>query len=333
MKRIKVRNIIIFCVLLLIICIAITIAIDEYNYRISKIPKFEENIRLAFYIPFNENNRLAKLDEKSEFKLNENLPILDGATAFYPIYAAFVEAVYPSIKYGYFNDIAQCNKTANAYNNLLNGNVDLIFCLEPSEVQLQQFIDNNINLKFVPIGREAFVFFVNKNNPVENLTVEDIQEIYTGKLKNWNELNGTNSKILTYQRPASSGSQTILEKIMGSISIVEPLMEEVMIGMDNMIEQIAEYTNFNNAIGYSFLIYTTEMVGNNQIKLLSVNNIYPSIKTIQDNTYPFTVNIYGIYNDTEEKNENIEPFIKWILSRQGQTLISRTGYAPINVIK
>jgi hypothetical protein len=60
-----------------VITIAVIIVIDEYNYRISKITRFEENIRLAYYIPFNENNRLAKLDEISEFKLNGFYPDKD----------------------------------------------------------------------------------------------------------------------------------------------------------------------------------------------------------------------------------------------------------------
>jgi phosphate transport system substrate-binding protein len=99
--------------------------------------------------------------------------------------------------------------------------------------------------------------------------------------------------------------------------------------MGSIINQVAVYRNFPNAIGYSFLYFSTEMVKNDQIKLLAVDGIPPSKETIQDNSYPFSADFYAIYIDHAEKNEHIEAFIEWILSGQGQTLISKTGYTPI----
>jgi phosphate transport system substrate-binding protein len=73
------------------------------------------------------------------------------------------------------------------------------------------------------------------------------------------------------------------------------------------------------------------MVKNDQIKLLSIEGIYPSMETIQDGSYPFSDSFYAIYNDTADKNENIESFIEWMLSSQGQELVSKIGYIPINL--
>jgi len=314
-------------------CILVIIAVEVYDDRVRNTPEVYEGFNLEIYRPFRANNLLAELDEVSEFKINDNVPKLDGATAFYPLYAAFAQAVYPTgeyLSYDLLRSAVLCTRTPNAYRSLLQGKVDIIFCLEPSQAQLQQFHENNMNIKFVPIGKEAFVFFVNSKNAVSNLSVDDIQGIYTGRIKNWRFLNGMNRNILAYQRPEGSGSQTILRKIMGDIPVIEPRKENVMQEMQGIINQVATYRNFYNAVGYSFLMYATEMVQDNQIKLLSINGIYPSVETIQNGSYPFTVEFYAIYNDTETKNENIEPFINWILSRQGQTLVSRTGYAPIN---
>jgi phosphate transport system substrate-binding protein len=63
---------------------------------------------------------------------------------------------------------------------------------------------------------------------------------------------------------------------------------------------------------------------------LSIEGIYPSKKTIQDGSYPFSDSFYAVFIDTDDKNENIELFIEWMLSNQGQALISKTGYIPIN---
>jgi len=258
------------------------------------------------------------------------LPVLDGATALYPVYAAFVNAVYPSNKYNPDNSIVLCSRTANAYNNLLEGKVDIIFCAAPSDEQLQQFINKDIKIKLVPIGKEAFVFFVNKKNKVENLSIEDIQNIYSGKIKNWKSFGGENKRIRAYQRPDNSGSQTALINIMGNVSVMKPRRENVSKGMGGIINMVASYRNFTNAIGYSFLYFTTEMVRNEQIKLLSINNIYPSKETIQNDTYPFCDFFYAIYAEKDDSNENIKPFIEWILSKQGQEIIERTGYIPIH---
>jgi phosphate transport system substrate-binding protein len=67
---------------------------------------------------------------------------------------------------------------------------------------------------------------------------------------------------------------------------------------------------------------------NKKIKLLSINGINPSIETIQDGTYPYSGYFYAITANTE--NENVNKFIEWVLSEQGQYLVKQTGYVPIH---
>ncbi|MCL2793643.1 MAG: hypothetical protein FWD87_11215 [Spirochaetaceae bacterium] len=69
------------------------------------------------------------------------------------------------------------------------------------------------------------------------------------------------------------------------------------------------------------------MVQNDSIKLLSINGISPSIETIQSGDYPFTDYFYAVTTNTE--NENVNKFIEWILSEQGQYLVEKTGYFPL----
>lgn len=69
-------------------------------------------------------------------------------------------------------------------------------------------------------------------------------------------------------------------------------------------------------------------VRNNQIKLIKVNGVYPDKNTIENNTYPFTDDFYAI--TTGANNKNVTNFVNWILSEQGQYLIEKTGYTPIN---
>jgi phosphate transport system substrate-binding protein len=171
------------------------------------------------------------------------------------------------------------------------------------------------------------VFFVNKINPINNLTYSQIRDIYSGRVTNWQELGSINGTIIPYQRPKNSGSQTVLELIMENDMIMEPIKENMIQSMGPMIEQVSSYRNYENAIGYSFLFYATEMAGNDEIKLLSIDGIYPAEDTIKEGVYPFIQIFYAITAGNE--TENVNNFLKWILSEQGQYIVERTGYVPI----
>ena len=208
---------------------------------------------------------------------------LDGATALFPIYASFFQAVYPKSNYnrfGFYNGFVRCTQTPRAYENLINGYVDIIFCMEPSNDQIARAAERGLEFDMTPIGKDAFVFFVNKNNRVDNITAGQIRGIYSGVITNWKEIGGEDEAIIPYQRPKNSGSQTLLESIMGEILIMEPLSENIVDYMGQIIERVSEYRNYFNAIGYSFLFFATEMVKNDEIKLLSIDGIIPSKETI-----------------------------------------------------
>jgi phosphate transport system substrate-binding protein len=288
-----------------------------------------QDVNFYNYIPFQEGSKTVSLDEASRLKFVKDLPRLDGATALYPVYAAFVQAVYPRLdNFQEQWEIVKCTQTSGAYNNLINGTVDIIFCAEPSKEQIAMAAEKGLEFKMIPIGRDAFVFFVNKNNSIDSITSSQIRAVYSGAITNWKDLGGQNSEIIPYQRPKNSGSQTILESvIMKDIPLMKPLKENVIGGMGGIIEQVAVYKNYQNAIGFSFLFFATEMVRNNEIKLLSIDNIAPTKQTIQDNTYPFSGTFYAITAGNE--SENTKKFIEWILSEQGQYLIEKTGYVPL----
>lgn len=305
-----------------------------YNNSFSKVN--EQGVDLNLYKPFTENNKLAILEEKSTLKLNDDLPRLDGATAFYPLYAAFAQAVYPEGNYDLYagkSDTPQireevtCTTTPYAYTRLIHGDVDLIFAFAPSEKQLLEAKNMGVELKLTPIGKEAFVFFVNSRNKVDNLSTSQIQGIYAGKITNWNELGGKNNKIRAFQRPENSGSQTMLQSLMEGKELMTPPQEDVVAGMGGIIDQTASYRNYKNAIGYSFLYFATEMIQNNEIKLLKVDGVKPDKNTISSGDYPLAPEFYAV--TTGSNNPNIDKFIEWILSPQGQYLVEKTGYTPI----
>jgi phosphate transport system substrate-binding protein len=330
-------------VTLVFLCIMLVSAAGYHavNAWLASIPTVsDQGVNLNEYRPFTKDSRAVHLDETSSLKIVSDLPRLDGATALYPLYAAFVQAVYPEKEYPYmegevYSSSGQilkesevlCNTTTGAYERLLNGTADIIFCARPSKEQLASAKEKGLEMKLTPIGREAFVFFVNSKNPITGLTTDQIKGIYSGRIINWKDAGGKNQPIKAFQRPEGSGSQTMLLKVMGEVTPMPAPKQDVASGMGDIISQTADYKNFSNAIGFSFLYYATEMLKNDKIRLLQIDGITPSRTAIQDGTYPLGAEFYAI--TAGSKNSHVEDFIRWILSPQGQSLVEKTGYTPL----
>ncbi|WP_035267555.1 PstS family phosphate ABC transporter substrate-binding protein [Desulfitibacter alkalitolerans] len=288
----------------------------------------DQEVNIYEYMPFVENTRAVSLSEPAFLKITGELPRLDGATALYPLYAAFVQATYPEDEYDPYRSEVMCSKTGEAYKRLINGETDIIFAGPPSKAHMEEAARKGVELTLTPIGREAFVFFVNAENKVEGVSREQIQAIYSGAITNWQQLGGNNESIRAFQRPENSGSQTALQGLMEGKDLMTPPKEDVVAGMGGIIEQTANYRNYKNAIGYSFLYFATEMIQNGDIRLLEIDGVYPDRNTISSGEYPLSSEFYAV--TAGSVNPNIELLLEWILSEQGQAIINKTGYTPLS---
>ena len=288
------------------------------------------------YDATNPQNILAKLDKPSEFTIDneDEMPVLDGAEAAYPVYSAFANACYKRAGSGYDekhgDEIVPFTNTIYAFERLIKGEVDIFFGAQPSADQEKMAERYGKTLALTPIGKEAFIFFVNEKNKVDDLSVQDIKDIYSGKTKSWKSFSGSGAKIIAFQRPENSGSQTILQKIMGDTPLMPPLKEERISGMGGVSEGVADYRNSAGAIGYSFRFFTTGMADNaDKIKLLKINGIEPSEENIKNGAYPFVVSLYAVTLE-DNPNPNVKPFLDWMQGPQGQEIIEKTGYVSLN---
>lgn len=313
-----------------------------YNDSIPTVD--DRSLILRDYVPFDDKNKLVTSENESTLRFDSPYAVtLDGATALYPVYAAFVQAVYPErwkdsgigIDYSPYNSTVECNGTIRAYERLISGEVDMIFAARPSQAQLDAAEEAGMEFHLTPIGREAFVFFVNSKNSVTNLTVEQIQGIYSGAITNWKELGGKYQKIRPFQRAEDSGSQTALQNLMAGLPLMEPEEEDRIAGMGGIIQEVASYRNYKNAIGFSFRYYSAEMVQNGDIRLLALNGVEPTKETIRNDTYPIASEFYAITcapigePAPEEFHEKMAALLDWILSEQGQEIVEQTGYVSV----
>ncbi len=299
-----------------------------YDYDESLRINTNVNINVFDYMPFEEKSKIAKLNKESSLKLEDDLPILDGAAAVFPLYSAFVNEVYPeSTKYG--KDVFLYNNTVDGYRLLAEKKTDIFFGAYPSEEQIQYAKEKGTEFEYTEIGKEGFVFFVNKDNPIDGLTSEQIRNIYSGKITNWKEVDGNDEEIIAFQRNEGSGSQSRLKRFMGDVPLMEARMEERNYFMVGIINQVADYKNYKNSIGFSFRYYLETLIANPNVKMLKVDGVAPTIENISNNRYSLTSSLYAVtYKDNENKNVNL--LIDWILSEEGQELVKKTGYAIAN---
>jgi len=267
-------------------------------------------------------------EKKPEFTM-DTYPKVDGSTVTIPLSEAVaaeltgqsIEAVRPYILH---------NKTHQAYVNLIEKKADLIFVTSPSKEEQDIAAARDVTLEVIPIVSEAFVFLTHVDNPVDSLTLEQIQKIYTGEIANWSEVGGDDMDIIAYQRPVNSGSQTgFLDLVMKGLTPMEAPIEQVVAEMGMLIDAVANFENEAPALGYSYYYFVTDMWGNEKVKLLKVDGIYPEPDTISQKTYPLTTAYYAVVRSDSPKDSPERQVVQWILSEEGQNLMEASGYVKV----
>lgn len=254
----------------------------------------------------------------------ENYPKIDGSTVTLPLAEAFKSNFTGTD----IKDVdVNHSKTHNAYVNLINGDTDLILVTYPSDDEQKLAKEKGVELEIVPIVKDAFVFFVNTDNPIENLTLEQIQNIYAGNIKNWKEVGGENERIIAYQRPENSGSQSgMLSLVMKGKKMMSPLSETVSQTMEDIIDVISDYSNGKNAIGYSYYYYATQMYTTDKMKMLAIDGIDPTYDNIKTGLYGLQTQYYAVIRKSEGQNSDTRKLLNAMKSERGQNVAKEAGY-------
>ena len=264
-----------------------------------------KSIEIEQYLPFVEDTKIVKKNDS--LSLEGDKPIIDCATALYPVASAFVNSIYEEsdveFKDKNFTESSklQLNNTGGAYKRIVDGTSDIGLLAKPSEQQIEYAKSKGVEFVLTPIGFESFVFLVHKNNPIDSLTVDQIRGIYKGDYSNWKELGGDNKSIVPIQRATNSGSQTAFLSFMkGEETIKKPL------------------NIFGSAIGFSFRFYVDGIVQNGDIKMLGLNGVYPSKENVQNKSYPIVSNFYAV-TSSKNTNPNVEKVLNWMKSETDET--------------
>lgn len=322
-KRRKPYLIVYTCLLLLTAAIVgVQWGIDEYRDSITI--DVAPNIDVYEYLPFEEDSKIVKLDSKTlKFTEEDELPRIDGASAAFPVYSAFVNAVYPNTVELY-DGVFEYNTTDYGYRLLAQRETDIFIGAGPSKEQVAYAEQCGTEFVYTQIGWEAFVFFVHQDNPIDSLSSEQIKKIYSGEITNWKEVGGSDEEIIAFQRDEGSGSQSMMLRFMGDTPLMEAETETIS-GMGAVIEEVVDYQSRAGSIGYSFRYYIEGIVQNPEVKMIAVDGVAPTADNVRNNTYPIITPVYAVTYQSNP-NPNVARLVEWILSDEGQYIIEKTGY-------
>lgn len=290
-----------------------------------------------------------------------NYPIIDGSTSTMPLNRVIAcelmgldykwqedknsssgstWGIEPEIKGSLkrrFDKLILSSQTHNSFINLIDNRVNIALAARKMSADEKEYATlKGVSLIETPIALDAFIFIVNPRNPVESLTTENIQDIYTGKTMNWTDLGVVfpgdpgYSDIHPFIRNPNSGSQELMDLlIMSGLDYIDlPIYNENLIfTMAGLIDAIAGNPF---AIGYTVYYYNEFIIrpDDNFLKTIAIDGVKPAEHTITNRQYPYTTEVYAVIrSDTDESSMTYKVY-EWLQTETGKQTISNSGYIP-----
>lgn len=273
--------------------------------------------------PESEAQKEVQGQTDSNFFTMDNYPKMGGSLAALPLGEALTANALDLTREEATKLLTFDGSTTSNYERLRDGTFDIILAYEPA-----QEVTYTDEFEFTPIGVDALVFITGKNNSVENLTSEQISDIFNGKITNWSEVGGEDKKIVPYIRNPESGSHTLFE-IFFDLESTDHIRNEYVVGsMLGLLEAIADYKGTDEAIGYTVHYYLTKMEASTleTSRLIGVDGVMPTFETIEDGSYKLSNQFYVVIRKDAEKNSPERVLYNWIASEQGKQIAENEGY-------
>lgn len=195
-----------------------------------------------------------------------------------------------------------------------------------SEIEKRYAKGDNVELEYEVIGYNDMVFFTHRDNPVDSLTVQQIKDIYSGRITNWKDVGGKDEEITAFQR-GNPYTQKAMEKYVMKDSSLMSSKERYIkrkFRENELIEN--EYLNRTGSIGYTFGYFYKKLYDSEDIKIIKIDGVSPDEDNIRSGAYPFGIPCYAF---TVKGDENDVLQVRdFLLSDEGQQVIRMSGYCP-----
>ena len=274
-----------------------------------------------------------------------NYPRIDGSTSTLPIVSELIRTMFysgdPNYPEWWPYRAFRASRTIPSYQLLIANYVDMILVPNPSTEILIMAEDAGVELEFIPIGVEALVFITHEDNPVSNIALEQVLEIYAEmNITNWEQIGGYDGRIIPLNRNPHSGSQTQMDNLVLEGRQVHPTLEEnyQLSGMLDMLSSVrgpwwAE-GDHDFALGYTVYFYLKQVQGQHNwfddIKPLSLDGVFPSHETILSGDYPIATNYFAVIRADTPENSPARILAEWLQTPSGQKVIHSAGIGTLN---
>lgn len=265
------------------------------------------------------------------FLTPEEFPGVDGSTACIPLMAQIM-ADTTGADLTEAQSAISVSTTAYAWENMGVYDSDLaqlLIVYEAPDYVKDEIAQAGTQLEQKAIGRDALVFIVNEDNPVQSLTQDQLREIYAGHITNWKDVGGDDIPIVAFQRGEDSGSQTLFQNLLiGDGELMEAPTELAPASMGGLVDSIASYNNSANAIGFSVYYYIDQMYSQPGLRLLAVEDVTPSNDTIASQEYPLCNDFYAVIRASAAADSPERQVYDWLSTEDGVRCIEKAGYVP-----
>jgi phosphate transport system substrate-binding protein len=248
---------------------------------------------------------------------------IDGSTTVGPITKAFAE--YYMRSHPEVNITVSESGSGNGAKSLVNGTCDAAAMsrfMKPQEFSAA--VDKGVMPVAHVVAIDGIAIIVHPSNPMADLTVSQVRDVYSGKITNWSQVGGPDKKIVAISRDSNSGTFECFnnlvmqkEKIAGSTEYV---------GSNGAARQRVQSTP--GAVGYVGLGFLDRSV-----KALSIDKVYPDTGSVTSGRYPIARPLYLFTNGYPELGSHLHAFVTLHLSRKGQEIIESLGFVPVTHYK
>jgi len=208
--------------------------------------------------------------------------------------------------------------------SLIDGTTDIAEASRGIKVEEKMKLkDAGKEFKETVIALDALSVIVHPSNKIDQLTRQQLEDIFTGKITNWKEVGGADMKIIVYSRESSSGTfeffkeHVMLKKDFASSAMLMPATGAI----------VQSVSQTEGAIGYIGLAYADKTVKSLKVSFDGKTFVEPTMKTAMDKTYPITRPLYFYYLTKTEPS--VKPFVDFVLSAEGQKIVEEVGYIPL----
>ena len=243
----------------------------------------------------------------------------DGTWGVMPVWTTLSQGEKDAIQKILLN-----RNTHGSFVSLIDGDNDIIITARGISRDEQTYAaEKGVSLLSCPVAKDAFVFLVNPKNPVRNLTIEQIQKIYTGEIRNWKEVGGNDATINPYIRNANSGSQEKTETIvMNGLQMIDwpEMVGYVMLSPYFQLEQD------ENGIAYTPFYYYDTIVNDDRTQVIGVNGVTPGKNTIENNSYPYVTEVMASVRVDVDRSSTAYQLFNQLAAGQHNAIVKESGY-------